>query len=167
MDFLLPLVVVGGLIAYKSGQKIKDYLTLPATPATQEAKWASIDPSFRPFVERIFAILRGQGYRPFLVYGWRNPSTQAGLKAKGWSTVNVSLHNATRGGKPASLAVDVGNATPEGNSEAFYSALGRAAQGLGMTWGGAWQGFRDPGHVQMGGVVLPVDPDEARRKFLV
>lgn len=166
VELLLPAAVLG-FVAYKGAQKLKDYVMLPATPATQEAKMASIDPKFRPFVDRIFAILRGQGYRPFLVYGWRNPETQAGLKAQGSSTVLFSLHNATKNGKPAALAVDIGNATPEGNSEAFYAALGRAAEGIGMTWGGAWKGFRDPGHVQLGGVSLPVDPAEARAKFLV
>jgi hypothetical protein len=165
-ELLIPAAVLG-FVAYKGGMKLKDYLTLPATPATQEAKLASIDPKFRPFVDRIFAILRGQGYQPYLVNGWRNPNTQAGLKASGASTVLFSLHNATKNGKPSALAVDIANGSGEGNSEAFYAALGRAAEGIGMTWGGSWTGFRDLPHVQMGGVSLPRDPGEARRKFLV
>ncbi|HEY0076688.1 MAG TPA: hypothetical protein VGB77_21575 [Abditibacteriaceae bacterium] len=82
--------------------------------------------------------------RPWIVGTYRNPKTQAALKAKGYSKVPWSFHNAqTRQGKPDALAMDVEElngvlryrSTPD-----FYLMMAGAAQshrlasGCGLGW---------------------------------
>jgi hypothetical protein len=46
--------------------------------------------------------------KPYIVWSFRHPSTQAAIKAKGNSKVSWSLHNAmTPSGKPDALAFDL------------------------------------------------------------
>lgn len=145
-----------------------------------ESKWSeaqkldSLEPGFRSRIESVMATLRGQGYAPFLFYGWRNTATQADLLARGLTSVSFSFHNALNDqGQPASLAVDIADGRrdskgrmiswgapwpgePNGSTyskerndkaQAFFRALGAAGKAVGLYWGGDWR-KPDPAHLQ-------------------
>lgn len=91
-------------------------LILPAKAANGEAlrvrnnveKLQLIHAPSRPKFAATLRDLESHGRRPYIVDSYRNPATQAALKARGVSTVSWSFHNAqTPGGKPDALAMDV------------------------------------------------------------
>jgi hypothetical protein len=143
----------------------------------QGKKWASLDPSFRSALQRVFRRLEAEGYRPMIWFGWRRPGMQADLLKKGRSAVTFSFHEALGDrGQPAALAADIidprfgwGTKIVSGKEVAdpktfplakrFFSRLGSLAESEGLWWGGRfavrpgtlWGDARmgwDPGHVQ-------------------
>jgi|GEM_PF-786217 len=119
---------------------------------TQEKKLASLEPSFRPKVERVIAKLKADGYQPKIVFGWRSVKVQAKLKAEGKTKVSFSFHNAQkRDGTPNAWAVDIVDtrwAWKEPDCHKFFRALGEAGKAEGLVWGGDWVSFRDWAHLQ-------------------
>ena len=119
---------------------------------TQEKKLASLEPSFRPKIERVIAKLKADGFQPKIVFGWRSVQVQAKLKREGKSKVSFSFHCAQRpDGTPNAWAVDIVDtrwAWNEPDCHKFFRALGDAGKAEGLVWGGDWTGFRDWAHLQ-------------------
>ena len=119
---------------------------------TQEKKLASLEPSFRPKIERVIAKLKADGFQPKIVFGWRSVKVQAKLKAEGKTKVSFSFHNAQlRDGTPNAWAVDIVDsrwAWNEPDCHTFFRALGAAGKAEGLVWGGDWVSFRDWAHLQ-------------------
>jgi len=135
----------------------------------------SLEPRlFRPAVERVFARLREQGFEPVVGAAWRNPAQQAAEVAQGDSKLTYGLHSAVRprDRRPAALALDIvdkrygwGEFSSNPNSDkskqaaAFFVALGKAAKGAGLKWGGDYSKSNralaayglgwDPAHVSL------------------
>ena len=134
---------------------------------SQAHKLTLVEPGW-PLTE-LLDELRGQGWRPHLVYTWRALGTQGQLFAAGASGVPFGFHCAVRDGKPAALAADIidqrhgwGAEQPDAErtrqAAAFFQALGSATRRRGWTWGGDWSrknGWAaygmgwDPCHIQL------------------
>ena len=119
---------------------------------SQEKKLASLEPSFRPKVERVIAKLKQQGFQPKIVFGWRSVQVQARLKKEGKTKVSFSFHNAQKpNGTPNAWAVDIVDsrwAWNEPDCHTFFKALGAAGKAEGLVWGGDWKSFPDWAHLQ-------------------
>lgn len=119
---------------------------------TQEKKLASLEPSFRPKIERVIAKLKADGFQPKIVFGWRSVQVQAKLKREGKTKVSFSFHNAQKpDGTPNAWAVDIVDtrwAWNEPDCHKFFRALGDAGKAEGLVWGGDWVSFRDWAHLQ-------------------
>jgi hypothetical protein len=104
---------------------------------------------FRAKVGALFARLRSLGFDPFLWEGYRSPERAAELAAKHVG-IAKSLHI-------NGCAVDIVDATKLWDADpAFWRALQREAEALGLTSGAHW-GDRD--HVQ----AIPVHQEPALR----
>jgi peptidoglycan L-alanyl-D-glutamate endopeptidase CwlK len=115
---------------------------------------ASLDvlhPELRPRVDTIVAELEAQGWQVRVSSGWRSAERQEAIFALGqlgeflgqapWTRVRggCSCHNQLRDdGSPGAAAVDLAPAGVEDLDQraAFYRALGEAAHGQGLRWGG-------------------------------
>ncbi len=120
---------------------------------TQEKKLLSLNPSLRSRVEQVLAALRDQGFQPKIFFGWRSVAVQQELYRKGVTKVKFSFHNAQKpDGTPNSYAADIVDARwgweKSAELHGFWTALGNAAKGAGLVWGGDWKDFRDVAHVQ-------------------
>lgn len=119
---------------------------------TQDKKLASLEPTFRPKIERVIAKLKADGFQPKIVFGWRSVAVQKQLKAQGKTTVSFSFHNAQKpNGTPNAWAVDIIDARwswNEPDCHKFFRALGDAGKAEGLVWGGDWKSFRDWAHLQ-------------------
>jgi peptidoglycan L-alanyl-D-glutamate endopeptidase CwlK len=119
----------------------------------EEKKLASLDPAFRPKVERVLVRLRAQGFQPRVHFGWRSVAVQRQLLAAGHTKVQFSFHNAQKpDGTPNSYAVDIIDNRwgwgPEAERNGFWVALGQAGKAEGCVWGGDWTSFKDVAHIQ-------------------
>jgi hypothetical protein len=118
----------------------------------QEKKLASLEPTFRPKIERVIAKLKADGFQPKIVFGWRSVQVQARLKREGKTKVSFSFHNAQkRDGTPNAWAVDIVDTRwswNEPDCHKFFRALGAAGKAEGLVWGGDWKTFRDWAHLQ-------------------
>lgn len=112
-----------------------------------------LDPALLSHWQAIKAELKAQGFDPVIASTWRDTAEQARLKAKGYSTVSFSFHNAVNAaGKPAAAAIDSydrAGGYKGSRATAYFNALGTAAKKRGLTWGGDWKSFYDPGHIQL------------------
>ncbi len=119
---------------------------------SQEKKLASLEPSFRPKIERVIAKLKADGFQPRIVFGWRSVAVQKRLVQEKKSTVRFSFHNAQKpNGTPNAWAVDVIDARwswNEPDCHKFFKALGAAGKAEGLVWGGDWKTFKDWAHLQ-------------------
>ncbi|HEX8528154.1 peptidoglycan-binding protein [Allosphingosinicella sp.] len=137
--------------ASADGAKVGDW-SGDSSQWTQEKKLASLEPSFRPRIERVIAKLKDSGFQPKIVFGWRSVAVQKKLKAEGKTTVSFSFHNAQKpNGTPNAWAVDLIDARwswNEPDCHKFFKALGAAGKAEGLVWGGDWKSFRDWAHLQ-------------------
>jgi hypothetical protein len=119
----------------------------------QEKKLASLEEGFRAKVNAVLAELQQNGFKPYIVYGWRSVDVQKQLVADGRSKVRFSFHNAQKpDGTPASYAADIVDRrwgwTEAAERNGFWRALGEAARAQGLVWGGDWKSFPDVAHIQ-------------------
>lgn len=120
---------------------------------TQEKKLLSMEPVFRRKVKLVLATLRREGFQPKIFFGWRSVAVQKRLVAQGRSQVLFSFHNAQKpDGTPNAYAADIIDKRwgwgDQAEENGFWDALGEAANGVGLVWGGDWTSFRDVAHVQ-------------------
>lgn len=109
---------------------------------------ANIDPTFRERVEELLRRLRADGYDPIVWEGRRSFARAEELQRRG-TGVAKSVHC-------YGLAVDIVDRLRRWNAPAaFWAALGRHAQALGLEWGGSWTSRVDRPHVQ----ALPATTD--------
>jgi peptidoglycan L-alanyl-D-glutamate endopeptidase CwlK len=119
----------------------------------EEQKIASLDPAFRPKVERVLQKLRAAGFQARVHFGWRSVAVQRQLVAAGHSKVAFSFHNAQKpDGTPNAYAVDIIDArwgwSDDAERNGFWKALGDAGKAEGCVWGGDWTSFKDVAHIQ-------------------
>ena len=132
---------------------------IPAALDTQ------LHPAFRS-VARAFWTAAGMELDLVLIYTWRDPTEQARLYAQGrttpgkivtWAKPGQSAHNVTRGGLPASCAIDVAprhvlrmpNWAP---SDPAWLRIGEIAATVQLLeWGGSWKKKPDRPHLQLDG----------------
>jgi hypothetical protein len=175
------MLLLGGLVIALAMSRPKvraRVLPMGEEKWSQAEKIASLDPAFRAKVERILARLRAQGWRPFVVFGWRSLATQRTIQGDGRSELSFSFHNAVKADaagnvNPSALAADIADerylwgTRPDGTQDpakeakaaAFFHAMLIEAKREGITTGGTWSqrdpwkkyglGW-DPGHLQMG-----------------
>lgn len=120
----------------------------------QEKKLLSMTPPLRPKVSAVLAALQAGGFEPRIFFGWRSVAVQLQLYKAGRSKVRFSFHNAQLpDGTPNAYAADIIDRryawTDQAESSGFWKALGAAAKGEGLYWGGDWKSFRDWAHVQL------------------
>lgn len=97
-------------------------------------------PAFRVKVESLLEKLRGDGFAPLVWETYRSPERAKELAGKGRG-IALSMHT-------LGLAVDIVDAKLRWNaSPEFWTALGRHAEALGLTWGGRFKRVDKP-HVQ-------------------
>jgi hypothetical protein len=155
------LIEVGGT----SWRRLTNGAGTPATPSPaadwsgdsarwpQEKKLASLNPPFWAKVETVLTRLRGRGFKPRIVFGWRSVAVQQELVRTGRSTVRFSFHNAQRpDGTPNAYAADIVDERwgwePAAEENGYWEALGEEARALGLVWGGDWRTFKDVAHIQ-------------------
>ena len=98
-------------------------------------------------VVSILKELAGKGYKPMVAEGLRTKEQQAVKVKMGYSKTMNSMHL-------YGLAADIvdrrwgwgGEASNQNHP--FWKALGAAAHGQGLVWGGDWKKFVDVAHVQ-------------------
>ena len=116
---------------------------------TQVEKLDSLHPGLGQLIERLVGRLFLLGFTPKIFFGWRSLETQARLVARKTSRVSVSFHNhVLSDGTRAALAVDIVDDEEGWDNDAFFEALGREAEDLGLVWGGRWAD-PDSAHVQL------------------
>ncbi|MDJ0277533.1 peptidoglycan-binding protein [Sphingomonas sp. 2R-10] len=119
---------------------------------SQEKKLTSLESGFRRKIVEVIRLLKAEGFRPRIVFGWRSVAKQQELFRRGVTKVRFSFHNAqTPQGVPNAWAVDLVDerwAWNEPDCHKFFKALGRIGKGQGLVWGGDWASFRDWAHLQ-------------------
>lgn len=110
-------------------------------------------PGFARRLNLVFARMRARGFDPYLWEGYRTPERAAALAQSGQG-IRKSMHVYGAGVDIVS-ARDLWDA-----SSAFWDALGREAERVGLTWGGRFDdGDQDVAHVQ----AVPVEEQAAFR----
>ncbi len=120
---------------------------------SEAKKLDSLDKDLRKKVERVLDNLKGEGFKPKIVYAWRSVEVQRQLVAQGHSKVRFSFHNAQyKNGRPRAYAADIIDRrwawSDAAMDNGFWAALGRIAKAEGLFWGGDWRSFKDWAHVQ-------------------
>ena len=136
-----------------------------------DKKLSAVDPSFRPVVEKIMGLLKGQGFDPILGSAYRSPKSQQDKIDKGYSKTKTvyGYHVALDAkGNKAARAVDIVNRGDGWSSTSaafdFFEALGKIANSAEfkdkVDWGGNWKAKKktiggkeyfigwDPAHIQ-------------------
>jgi hypothetical protein len=99
-----------------------------------DANWSGLAPRFREALERVFEVLRGQGFRPVLFEGRRSMDRQRWLYAIGRTRekhrkpVTWTLHSRHLSG----FAADVVSRDKWWSDPPFFAALREVAVGLGL-----------------------------------
>jgi hypothetical protein len=122
--------------------------------ASLDADYPELDSLWRPYLwedVQTFAIQKDSLFQHIRAKGWvmrylqavRNLKRQQQLNAAGRSQVLLSFHN-------FNLAADVGLYSRGRylRQSTRYTQLGQIAKSLGLSWGGDFVGFPDPGHIQ-------------------
>lgn len=131
-----------------------------------DADLSKLAPRFRTAVERVLAEMKDHGHTPMVFEAFRSPERQAFLHGfgreyddgRGKVTASPAGHSWHEYG----LGVDVICAKRGWDAPpAFWRALGSAARGAGLTWGGDWS-HPDLPHIQWG-KCRPSPSDEGRR----
>lgn len=123
--------------------------------ASASRQWELLDPDFRQRLLLAYRLMREQhGYEMVLIEGWRSAERQAQLQGLGPHVTHAapgqSYHQYGLAADSAFLRegrIVISERDPwaaEG-----YQRFGAVAQSLGLTWGGAWRGLQDLGHVEL------------------
>lgn len=123
-----------------------------------------LHPEVRPLVDAFLAACAKAKIDILVTCTWRSPQEQARLYAQGRTKPGKivtraqpgqSMHNAMRGGKPASLAVDVvpmraGKPVwgTTGADLELWQKVGKLGEKAGLEWAGRWTRFREFPHFQ-------------------
>ncbi|HPE35536.1 MAG TPA: M15 family metallopeptidase [Spirochaetales bacterium] len=148
---------------------------LEETAAQDEAEPPRLDdldllrPDFRAKIDALYQELRAQGFEPLPWETLRTPERQAWLYAQGRTRPGAIVTQAVSSVHEDGRGVDTidGRRIPSGPFEGqlygwgswgdpdveaealrFFNAYGRAAEALGLTWGGRWTTLRDYPHVE-------------------
>lgn len=137
----------------------------------------NLHPAFAPHAAELWNAAASTPLDLVLVYAWRDPAVQARLYAQGrtlpgkivtYAPPGESPHNATLGGKPASLAIDVApravlRLKDWAPDDPAWVALGElVATFPALEWGGNWPSRkRDRPHVQMRNWRTFISPEAA------
>ena len=126
-------------------------------------------PPLASAVHTLIQQLLAQGHTAVITQGVRTSSQQAALYAIGRTkpgkivtncdgVVKVSNHQPKADGY--GYAVDLAWRTPNGGItwEGPWALMGRLAQSLGLTWGGAWTSYLDRPHLEWNGRAAAVAP---------
>lgn len=124
-----------------------------------------LHPAFRNAAKAFWVAAEADGLDLVLVTTWRDPAVQAKLYAQGrtepgkivtWAKPGQSAHNVTRGGQPASCAIDVAprhvlrfkDWLP---ADPAWASIGEVVERIqGLEWGGTWPGRKnDQPHIQL------------------
>ena len=157
----------------KSSADSDDYSgdDLPDNLPDDDKSMSAVDKNFRPIVEKIMGLLKGQGFDPILGSAYRSPKSQQDKIDKGYSKTktiygyHVALDDQ---GNKAARAVDLVNRGDGWSSTKaafdFFEALGKIANSDQfkdkVEWGGNWEQKKktvggkeyfigwDPAHIQ-------------------
>lgn len=136
-------------------------MTIPSALDTQ------LHPAFRSPAKAFWVAAAADGLDLVLVTTWRDPAIQAQLYAQGrtapgkivtWAKPGQSPHNVSRGGLPASCAIDVAprhvlRLKDWAPKDPAWARIGQLAAGIDhLEWGGTWPGRKnDQPHLQLRG----------------
>lgn len=121
---------------------------------------SAVHPELKRRIETLIAQLAAQGLTVEVVQGFRAPEEQDALYAQGRTKPGKKVTNAKRwqSNHNYGLAVDLcpfENGKPNWDAPfSTWQTIGRAAEVLGLEWGGRWAKFRDLPHVQMPGLTV-------------
>ena len=120
-----------------------------------------LHPEVRPLVDAFLAACAKAKVDILVTCTWRSQQEQAKLYAQGRTKPGKivtraqpgqSMHNTTRNGKPASLAVDVvplRHGKPVwAASDPVWQQVGKLGEKAGLEWAGRWTRFREFPHFQ-------------------
>jgi hypothetical protein len=118
-----------------------------------EKKLESLNPEFKERVKEMVEELKHRQFEPKIFFGWRSVEVQLELYRMKRTKVKFSFHNSQKpNGRPYSYAVDVIDRRwawgAAAHANGFWDALGEAAKGNRLHWGGDWISFKDWAHVQ-------------------
>lgn len=131
----------------------------PDTSRVRIADTAYLQPTFRAKVEALLARMQADGHDPLVWETYRTPARAkllsdrgTGVKPRADGSIPIGMHQ-------LGLAVDIVSASKRWTPpKAFWDALGKHAEALGLTWGGRWKRVDKP-HCQ----AVPVKEQEAKR----
>lgn len=123
--------------------------------ASASRQWELLDPEFRQRLLLAYRLMREQhGYEMVLIEGWRSAERQAQLLALGPQVTHAgpgqSYHQYGLAADSAFLRdgrIVISERDPW--AAQGYQHFGAVAQSVGLTWGGAWRGLQDLGHVEL------------------
>jgi peptidoglycan L-alanyl-D-glutamate endopeptidase CwlK len=131
----------------------------PDTSRVRVADLEALHPTFRAKVEALLARMQADGYDPLIWETYRTPARAKLLSDRGTGIKPLADGSIPIGMHQLGLAVDIVSKskmwTPP---KAFWAALGKHAEALGLTWGGRWKRVDKP-HIQ----AVPVREQEALR----
>jgi len=158
---LAPLALLAGVAALAALALSREDAPLPPTQATpppgpppgppaglserERSLFAGLHPDAQSWLALVLADVRAAGLSPRLVSGRRTCAEQRALFAKGRTAPGpiVTKADGCRSWHAHGRAVDV-----QLSAAADYQQLGEAAKRHGGKWGGDFQGFPDPGHIE-------------------
>lgn len=116
-------------------------------------KLESLNAEFRDKVKTVLDELKNRQFKPKIFFAWRSVEVQLELLRNKRTKVKFSFHNAQRmDGSPHAYAVDIIDSRwawgAAAQANGFWDALGDAARGNRLYWGGDWVTFKDWAHVQ-------------------
>lgn len=147
-------------------------MSLPKPPAEVpvQSGTGGLAPKVQEAVERVLSRMRAEGFNPRLFETLRTAERQDflfgfGRRYDDGRGIVTKVQSHLHGWHGYGLAVDIveNDATPWTAPQAFWNALGAAAEANGMTWGGRWK-FLDVPHIQWGG--CRVSPSARSRELL-
>lgn len=123
--------------------------------ATASRQWELLDAEFRQRLLTAYRLMREQhGYEMVLIEGWRSPERQDQLASLGPQVTHAaagqSFHQYGLAADSAFLRdgrIVISERDPW--AAQGYQHFGAIAQSVGLTWGGAWRGLADLGHVEL------------------
>jgi peptidoglycan L-alanyl-D-glutamate endopeptidase CwlK len=131
----------------------------PDTSRARVADLEALQPEFRRKVEALITRMQADGFDPMIWETYRTPARAkllsdrgTGAKPRADGSIPIGMHQ-------LGLAVDIVSASKMWTPPAaFWAALGKHAEAIGLTWGGRWKRVDKP-HVQ----AVPVKEQEAKR----
>lgn len=123
--------------------------------ASASRQWELLDAEFRQRLLTAYKLMREQhGYEMVLIEGWRSPQRQDQLASLGPQVTHAaagqSYHQYGLAADSAFLRdgrIVISERDPW--AAQGYQHFGAIAASVGLTWGGAWRGLADLGHVEL------------------
>lgn len=118
-----------------------------------DRKWDKMHPSYKQRLLMVFKIMKEQhGYELVLLEGYRSPERQNRLSGNTATTLARAFQSYHQFGLAADIAFKRNGKVVISERDPWamqgYQLYGRAAESVGLTWGGRWTRIHDYGHTE-------------------